>query len=462
MDDTTKQLEQYKAYVKEKIDAILPIFAKASIGDFSSNVTIPGEEDEFSQLYVGLQLVLEVIREKIEELKKANTELATRTSKTELEKLQDEAILNNIGEGLVVTDQEGKVLVFNKTAENLMGVLSRDVEGKEFIPLFPMDDENGHEIIDEDRPMTQTLMTGKKTSGLYVYHRPDNSKFPVGITVTPLLFNGQIVGTIEVFRDVTAEKELERMKDEFVSMSSHELRTPMTAIKGFMSMIFRGDFGPVNEGLKTPLQTIANSTERLITLVNNLLDVSRIESRRVTYEITDFAITDLIAEVCQTLYPLTQQKGITLSAPKHEDILVQADPDKVKQILHNIIGNALKFTEHGGIDIQVVEEGEEAKVFIKDSGMGIAQENQGNLFKKFEQVRTQQAGRPVGSGLGLYISAQLAEKMGGKLWLEHSEPQVGSMFALSLPLSGTKIAQDVRENLTKEGVLTDLLVGGID
>ncbi|MDE2589441.1 MAG: PAS domain S-box protein [Patescibacteria group bacterium] len=266
MDDPNITLEQYKKYVKERIDALTPVFAKVSIGDFSSNVPIPEKEDEFSQLYVGIQLVLEAIRETIDELKKVNTELAAKTTITELEKLQDEAILDNIGEGLIVADQKGKILVFNKIAEVLMGVSTKEVEGKDLIVLLPMDDENGHKVTEENRPMTQALTTGKKTSGVFYYYRPDGTKFPAGITVTPLLFNGQIVGTIETFRDVTAEKELERMKDEFVSMSSHELRTPMTAIKGFMSMIFRGDFGPVNEGLKTPLQTIANSTERLISL----------------------------------------------------------------------------------------------------------------------------------------------------------------------------------------------------
>lgn len=448
-------LEEYKKKVGKKISELLPIFAKAAVGDFSANIDVPEEEDEFTPLYVGLQLVLEVIREKISELKHLNVELSAKGEKNEFERIRDEAILESIGEGLFATDETGKVLLLNKAGELLFEITSEEIVGKDVTTFIGMEDENGHTVTKENRPMTLALSTGKKVSGIFYYIRPNATKFPVGLTVSPILLNDKVIGSVEVFRDVTAERELERLKDEFVSMSSHELRTPMTAIKGFISMIFRGDFGPVNEGLKTPLHTVANSTERLISLVNNLLDVSRIESRRISYELVDFAITDVIEQVVETIYPISLQKGVKITIPQHQDILVQADPDKVKQILHNIIGNALKFTENGEITVSLKEYPEEVYVLVHDSGNGISLEGQQKLFQKFQQISTSQRGRPEGTGLGLYISSELAKKMGGKLWLVDSQPRKGSTFALALPLSSTKLAETVKVTLNREGVLTE-------
>ena len=446
---TDATLEAYKKQIEEKIKKLLPVFAKAAIGDFSTNVEIPNEEDEFTQLYVGLQIILEVIREKIYEQKKLNEQLKTRGEKSELEKFRDEAILENIGEGLIATDHEGKVLLFNKTAESLLGVSSEEVIGKSLVNIVPMEHINGEKVTEEDRPMTQTLRNGKKMSGTFYYIRSDKIKFPAGIVVTPVILNGSLVGSIEIFRDMTKEKELERMKDEFVAMSSHELRTPMTAIKGFVSMILRGDFGPISNEVRVPLTTVANSTERLIALVNNLLDVSRIEAGKVLYKLEDAVLQQIITQVVDTLYPLAHQKNITITFHPQKTVFVQTDIDKLKEILNNLIGNALKFTDKGGIIIHVEEVEEWAHISIEDTGLGIAPEDQGRLFQQFDQITTQQKGKPVGSGLGLYISLKLVQKMGGNIWLERSEPLSGSTFVISVPLAGTHVAEQVKKTVMK-------------
>jgi PAS domain S-box-containing protein len=441
--------EQYQKQVEGKIKKLLPIFAKAAIGDFSEDIEIPEKEDEFTQLYVGLQIILEVIREKIREQQHLNEQLKKRSEKSELEKFRDEAIIENIGEGLIATDQQGKVLLFNKTAESLLGISSEEVIGKSLVDVVPMERENGTKLTAEDRPMTQTLTNGRKTSGTYYYIRSDKVRFPAGIVVTPVLMNGTVVGSIEIFRDMTTEKELERMKDEFVSMSSHELRTPMTAIKGFVSMILRGDFGPISPEVRTPLTTVANSTERLIALVNNLLDVSRIEAGKVLYTLENVVIDQVISQVIEALYPLTHQKGITIEFHSHKPIFVQTDIEKLKEILNNLIGNALKFTDKGAIRIHVEEVEEWAHISVEDTGLGIAPEDQNRLFQRFDQITTQQKGKPVGSGLGLYISLELARKMGGNIWLEKSEPLVGSTFVVSVPLADTNVAQQVKKVVMK-------------
>lgn len=257
----------------------------------------------------------------------------------------------------------------------------------------------------------------------------------------------QIVGTA---RDITEERRLEQLKDEFVSVASHELRTPMTAIKGTVSMMLEGDYGKLNPELVEPLQDISSSTQRLIGLVNDMLNVSRIEAGRLKIDLVKFELPSAITEMVNTLQSIAKSKKITLTAEKVDSVEVQADPDKVKQILNNLIGNALKFTDNGSIKISTQIDRELVKIFVSDTGMGIDKANQAKLFGKFQQITSQQAGKPAGTGLGLFISRQLARKMGGDLWIEKSELNVGSTFAFSVPLAGTYLAKKVTAEIDQE------------
>lgn len=245
-------------------------------------------------------------------------------------------------------------------------------------------------------------------------------------------------------------RELDKLKDEFVSVASHELRTPMTAIRGLISMIFEGDYGEVSENLKGPLSDISKSTQRLIVLVNDILNVSRIETGKLKLALTYFDISPVISEMGEQLMPIAIEKGLTLAIVKNQPAMVQADKDKLREILNNLIGNALKFTESGEVAVSWAADEDEVKVFIKDSGIGISAEEQMKLFGKFKQITTQQVGKPSGSGLGLYISRELARKMGGELWIEESKFRRGSIFAFSLPRADSAMARMVAEKIMKE------------
>lgn len=248
-------------------------------------------------------------------------------------------------------------------------------------------------------------------------------------------------------------RELDKLKDEFVTVASHELRTPMTAVKGLISMIFEGDYGPVNDNLKGPLTDISKSTQRLIVLVNDILNVSRIETGKLKFALTYFEIGPVISEMGEQLMPIAIEKGLTLEIVKSQPAMVQGDKDKVREILNNLIGNALKFTESGEVSVYWVADADEVKIFIKDSGIGITAEGQMKLFGKFRQITTQQVGKPSGSGLGLYISRELARKMGGELWIDESKAGRGSIFAFSLPRADSAMARMVAEKIMKENKL---------
>lgn len=305
----------------------------------------------------------------------------------------------------------------------------------------------------EDRPKIEKIL-GEMTSPAdarkieYRVIHPDGS-------IKMLQANGQVSVSGEglvlsgTVRDITREKELEQLKDDFVSLASHELRTPMGAIRSLVDTLLKGDYGKIPEEIKDPLSDIQISTERLIRLVNDMLNISRIEAGRLKIEPSEFSLNKLISEVIKSVKPAADQQNLDLKV-EVEDVLVSGDSDKVAQIFNNLIGNSLKFTTKGYIAIMTKADKEIVKIYVADTGMGISKEDQKKLFGKFQQISSAQLGKPAGSGLGLYFSKSLAKKMGGDLWLESSDAGKGSIFAFSLPLANTALAKQVKISLNEE------------
>lgn len=246
-------------------------------------------------------------------------------------------------------------------------------------------------------------------------------------------------------------KDLDRMKDDFISIASHELRTPMTAIKGFVSMILDGDYGPVSTSLKEPLKDIGISTQRLIDLVNDLLNVSRIQAGRLKHELSEFSMNETVKEVVSSLQPIAKSKNLKLFTDKIPGNLVQGDVNHVRQILNNLIGNSLKFTTKGSIKVSGTVDKEMIKICVADTGIGISVNDQQKLFGKFAQLN-QNLGN-TGTGLGLYISKEIIRKLGGDVWLEESSVNKGSTFCFTLPLANTKKADIVKDEIAHERLI---------
>lgn len=230
-------------------------------------------------------------------------------------------------------------------------------------------------------------------------------------------------------------QELDKLKDEFVSLASHELRTPMTAIKGSLSTILDGYAGEVSKESREFLTAAYNENDRLIRLVNNLLNISRIEAGRFTFTIIKVDIAKLANDVVTNLQMSAKEKNLVLTCKVEGQVpMVLADKDKVQEVLINLLGNAIKFTHQGGVNVKVALKDGMVVVSVSDTGSGIAKEDQDLLFKKFSQIQGSYAKTTGGTGLGLYISKQIIEGLKGSVWLE-SEIGKGSTFFFSLPIA---------------------------
>ncbi|HEY5667989.1 MAG TPA: porin PorA family protein [Candidatus Saccharimonadales bacterium] len=362
---------------------------------------------------------------------------------------KNQAVLSSIGDGVVVVNPSGTIVLFNQAAQKVSKYLPHEAIGRHYTSVLKLHDEHTQKPLGDILPLVLKRKISSKT--LYaLLHTKEDTMLPVALKITPVLDkNRAILGAVVVCRDVTHEKQLERTKDEFLSIASHELRTPMGAIRAYASMILGGDYGPVNKRLKDPLTDIRTSTIRLVDLVNDLLDVNRLETGRMKTQISDFDIKKTLDEIVSEYQPLCHERGITIAATAKEGTLVQGDLEKVKGAITNLVGNAVKFTAHDGITITAHVQKDKMIVEVKDTGIGIPHEEWPKLFNKFQQLSAQEAGKPAGTGLGLYIAKMTIETLGGELWIKSSAVGKGTTFAFSLPLAGTPRAKVVKKSLEK-------------
>jgi PAS domain S-box-containing protein len=365
---------------------------------------------------------------------------------------KDEAILSSIGDAVFAIDTKKRIILFNRAATEVTGVSEEAALGTPYDSILRF-------VHDKDRSpanqFIQTALSGKQAtmSQGTLLARLDGAFIPVADSAAPITNSkGRVEGAVVVFRDVTREKELEHLKDEFVSMASHELRTPMGAIRALSSMILSGDYGHVNKNLTAPLQDIHAATLRLVTLVNDLLNVARIEAGRMKFNLAEVDCNNALRQTVNNLAPLGKEKDVRIAFTPKALPPVQMDTDKVIQVVTNLIGNALKFTDKGSITVAATpQEGSDmVEVTITDTGTGISAQDQAKLFGKFQQISSAQEGRPAGTGLGLYISREIIRKMGGELWIKNSAIGQGTVFAFTLVQAHTAKAKRIKQQRLNE------------
>jgi signal transduction histidine kinase len=234
-------------------------------------------------------------------------------------------------------------------------------------------------------------------------------------------------------------RELDRMKSDFVSIASHQLRTPLTATKGYVSMLLEGTYGVISDKVERALKMLYASNERLVRIVDDLLDLSRIESGKFQYTFAKVSLADLLADVVKELSIAAEIKKLKIiqNAPKHDDRFdISADAEKLRQTFLNLLDNAIKYTKKGYIEIKIAKDAhsEYVRVSVKDTGVGIPLEDQAKLFEQFVRGKEGSRASAVGSGIGLYIAKKIVEDHSGRIWAESEGVGKGSTFIVILPV----------------------------
>lgn len=388
-------------------------------------------------------------RKATEELKAYTRQLEHANAQIKKEKAKDEAILAGIGEGLVVTDEQGCITLVNRQAILMFRWPGRQVIGQKLVHEVGIQDDRGQKISNEMYPVEQALRTGRKAVATGTHLFEDKTELPLQITASPVVLDGKITGVISIFRDLTREKEVDRTKTEFISTVSHELRTPLTSIREGVAQVFEGILGDVNQDQKEFLGIALEEVDRLAAIINDLLDISKIEAGKVVLKKSWVDLKELVEHVVFSYQSLVKNKRLELKAVMPDQMVeVFCDSDKVKQVLTNLLTNAYKFTEEGGrITIHVEADEHSVRVTVEDNGIGISAESLPKLFDKFVQVGRTAGPGIKGTGLGLTICKSLVEMHQGKIWVE-SRIREGSRFIFTLP----KLEKDkaARENIEQE------------
>jgi len=376
--------------------------------------------------------IIEELEKKTKELEESRTALMNMLEdveeargKAEEEKNKTLTIINNFTEGLLLFDPENKLSLINPQAEVFFEVKSRDIIGRPVLELstFPTIE-----------PLVR--LVGGEIKGVFRKELPITEKLTLEVSTVPMMRKEEKLGTLVILHDVTREKIIERMKTEFVSLAAHQLRTPLSAIKWALRMVLDGDLGPITEEQRDFMEKTYSSNERIITLINDLLNVTRIEEGRYLYRPILTDIESVVQFVIDSYKEEIEKRKIKFEFKKPEKKLpkVMLDVEKMRIAIQNLLDNAIRYTQLGGrVTASLKYVKKEIEFSIKDTGIGIPKDQQERAFTKFFRGANALRMETEGSGLGLFITKNIIEAHGGKIWFE-SEEGKGTTFYFTIPV----------------------------
>lgn len=410
-------------------------------------------KDTYGLLEAQIEEKTESLNSKIQQLEDSRSATINILEDIQEEKEKNEAILNSIGDGVIVVDRDVNVVLINRVAGELIGADPRETVGKprsEFLEVF--NEDTG--ILSEVVPLVLSGESEAYASRNMVMVFSDGRKIAIDETVAPLRnASGTIVGAVIVFRDVSHEREVDRAKTEFVSLASHQLRTPLSAINWFTELLFQSnEDNKLNEEQYEYLSEIDVSNKRMIQLVDSLLNVSRIELGTFAVEVDWVNVVGIFESAAKELQHVMEDKRIkySLHVDSDDPRYILHDPQLVRMMAQNLLSNAVKYTpDEGTIDVHirncdvgevidshaVVADG--LYISITDNGYGIPLEQQSSIFKKLFRAENVLSKHVEGTGLGLYIVQQVIERGNGMIWF-HSKEEEGTQFSVILPVEGIK------------------------
>jgi signal transduction histidine kinase/HAMP domain-containing protein len=351
-----------------------------------------------------------------------------RTQALRQERARLLASINSLPIGFLLLDNADGVLISNRIVQGLFPQkdLTLASISKLFVPPFDVG-ELDRSLKEKQSYELQEIKLGERSFHLMA--------LPVILSRSDQ--EDETIGSVVIMEDITRERMLDQSKDAFLAIAAHEMRTPLTVIRGNAELLLDEPSIIANVGLKTQIDSVLNSAVRLLGIVNDFLDVQNLEGGRVALHVEPVDVAWLLRDTVRDLSVLADKKGLTLTInipPDLNSLMLDLDKFRLQQIYVNLISNAIHYTEQGSVTVSLGKEKDFVKILFEDTGIGISKEDQGRLFQKFETGRVFLKSREYGSGLGLYISRFLAHLLGGDLVLEKSDVLKGSVFCLKLPL----------------------------
>jgi PAS domain S-box-containing protein len=398
------------------------------------------EMDRIAKMLVRRDFELSEIREKreaeLKELEKRTRELEESRAalmnmledveeargKAEKERDKTKAIITNFADGLIIFDKRKRIVLINPEGEKLLGVRAEEVEGR-FLDSF-----SGQEALEK---LAKLIFSQEKELFRKELFLKKPKERILEITTVSLPFEEEMV---VILHDISREKMIERMKTEFVSLAAHQLRTPLSIIKWGLKLLLDGDLGKLTPEQRDFVEKTYNSNERMITLINDLLDVTRIEEGRYVYKMGWYDLSLLCRQVIGFHQEEIKKKKIKFEFKKPRKLpKVKVDPEKITLAIGNLLDNALRYTPSGGrVTISLKSDKRKVEFKIQDNGIGIPENQQERVFDKFFRASNAVKMETEGSGLGLFIVKNIIEAHGGEIWFASKEGK-GSTFCFTLP-----------------------------
>ena len=338
----------------------------------------------------------------------------------------------SIGQGAIVIDERGNISRVNKIALDILGYSAKELIGKWYPDILVAEEEDGTVIPNIERPVIEAFLSGKPVFRRIYYRRKDGSRVPLALTVSPVILDDKPAGTIELFRDITEELQLDHAKDEFISIASHQLRTPATVVKQYLGMIIDGYVDSKEQQIEM-LELAYEHNNRQLDIINDLLKVAQVEANKVKTVRKETDLVKLLDKVIKSQKPEYAKRNMNLLFESEErSIKCSIDPLHMQMVFENLINNANKYSPpYSTVTIGVITSSTDITVHVKDGGIGLAAKDIPKLFNKFSRIENINS-TADGTGLGLYWAKKLIELHKGKISVS-SRLGKGTTFSVKIP-----------------------------
>ncbi len=432
-----------------------------------------------SAVVFGISLLLQKLRQKGGSAGQAPANNGLLHEQLQAEKVQSDIILSSINDGVIVVDSDRIIRMFNPAAAQITG-WPQEVSGLAYNTVIKLTDHKGHPCQDVDNPFEKVLEQGEPLREDSLLLVTKSNKTPnVAISLAPLINDdNEITGLVGVFRDITKERQAERQRAEFISTASHEMRTPVAAIEGYLALALNEKVSTIDYRGRQYLLRAHEATQHLGTLFQDLLTSARAEDGRISNHPVATEISSFLDKLVEDLRFAAQKKNLRLEyivgdnkqratpLPTTDDgeevgstrvlkplYYVMVDPERLREIIINLFDNAVKYTNQGGISIGLTGDDDIVQIYVRDTGAGIATEDIPHLFQKFYRIDNRATRTIGGTGLGLFICRKIIELYNGRIWVE-SELNKGSTFYIDLPRISSSQLVEASQKTAKNAAAT--------